>query len=287
LIFGAGGQIGSELGPVLAESGAEVISLTRNDVDLSDSAALRASIRRISPDCIINAAAYTAVDKAESEPELAHAMNAIAPAVMAEEAHKLGAQLVHYSTDYVFDGRHGEPYEESDETAPLNVYGATKLAGDRAILASGARHLILRVGWVYSLHGKNFLLTVLRLARQGGPLRIVHDQIGVPDPAFWIAEMTQRALAGGLEGLYHLSPGGSTSWHGFATEVLRRFGHEQVEVQAISTAEYPTAAQRPAYSVLATAKLRRDLPVVLPEWTDLLDKVAGRSEITRGEFSAR
>lgn len=282
LLFGANGQVGHELARrVRADRDVQLVALARGDVDLQNLAAIRDAIRAHTPRFIVNAAAYTAVDKAESEPEVAGAINATAPAVMAEEAKRLGALLVHYSTDYVFDGEKRSPYIEDDPTGPLNVYGRSKLAGDQAIIASGCAHLIFRVGWVYSTHRRNFLLTILRLAREGKPLRIVHDQIGAPTPASWVAEMTVRSLSNhALEGLFHLAPGGETTWHGFAQAICGALGLDCV-VTAINTADYPAPARRPGYSVLSAVRFQAAAGTELIHWKDGLDGVASQIKQAR------
>jgi dTDP-4-dehydrorhamnose reductase len=283
VVTGAAGQIGYEAVRQLAPLG-KVVGLTRADLDLANAAAIRETIRALRPRVIVNAAAYTAVDRAESERELCVAINADAPAVLAEEACRLRALLVHYSTDYVFDGSKGAPYTETDPPAPLNVYGATKLAGDQAIQAAGGAYVILRTSWVYGTRGTNFLCTMLRLARERTELRVVNDQVGAPTWSRSIAGMTAdmvgRELSRGgdfgtdVSGLYHLAAAGSTTWYEFARCILegdpRR--HEQVcrAVIPISTAEYPTAARRPAYSVLDCTAFSDRFRLSLPEWREQL-----------------
>jgi dTDP-4-dehydrorhamnose reductase len=276
LLTGANGQAGWELQRALAPLG-EVIACDRSQLDLADPDTLRQRVRTIAPQAIVNAAAYTAVDRAESEPELARAVNAIAPGVLAEEAHLLGAVLVHYSTDYVFDGTKPEPYTESDAPNPLNAYGRTKLEGERAIGASGCRHLTLRTSWVYGTRGSNFLLTMLRLARERRQLRIVDDQVGAPTWCREIAEATatllaQPALAApGADGLYHLTASGATSWFGFARAIfeskeMARLGITPPLLEAIPTSAYPTPARRPANSRLDCGRLERRAGVRLAAW---------------------
>jgi dTDP-4-dehydrorhamnose reductase len=265
LLTGANGQVGWELQRALAPLG-DVIALDRSQLDLARPEVLRGRVREIAPDVIANAAAYTAVDRAESEPELARAINAIAPGVLAEEAQHLDAILVHYSTDYVFDGTKSGPYVETDPTNPLSVYGRTKLEGERAIGASGCRHLTLRTSWVYGARGHNFLLTMLRLAGERRSLRIVDDQIGAPTWSREIAQATAALLAHpelalpGAEGLYHLTADGATSWCGFARAIfasgeMKRLGVTPPRVEAIPTSAYPTPAQRPANSRLDCGRL--------------------------------
>jgi dTDP-4-dehydrorhamnose reductase len=243
-------------------------------------------VRAIAPQAIVNAAAYTAVDRAESEPELARAINAIAPGVLAEEAQRLDAVLVHYSTDYVFDGTKPEPYTESDAPSPLNVYGRTKLEGERAIGASGCRHLTLRTSWVYGTRGSNFLLTMLRLARERRQLRIVDDQFGAPTWSREIAQATatllaQPALAApGADGLYHLTASGATSWFGFAeaifeSEETARLGIAPPAIEPIQTSAYPTPARRPANSRLDCGRLERRTGVQLAAWDAALTRALG------------
>lgn len=281
LLLGANGQVGWELCRTLAPLG-PVVSLERADADLADADALSRVVRKIAPSLIVNAAAYTAVDRAEEEEDLAHAINAAAPGILAAEAKRLGAALVHYSTDYVFDGGSVTPYRENDKPAPLGVYGRTKLAGEEAIAASGCAHLILRTSWVYSLRGRNFLLTVQRLAGELEELRIVADQHGAPTWARGIAEATALILAacgsascaGALAergGLYHLTAAGETTWHGFAEAVVEwmRESGQPVKCRGITpigTEDYPTPARRPARSSLDCGKLRGAFGIALPDW---------------------
>ena len=276
LITGANGQVGWELQRALAPLG-EVVALGRDALDLSSADAIRHRMREIAPNLIVNAAAYTAVDKAEEDSELAHLVNGIAPGVMAEEAKLLNAALVHYSTDYVFDGLKGAPYEEIDATHPASVYGTTKLAGEKAITAVGAPHLILRTSWVYGARGKNFMRTMLRLANERDELRVVDDQIGAPTWSRMIALATgviltqclhKGAVADVLRdkgGLYHLTAAGHTSWFGFASEIVRHTENPPRMIP-ITTAEYPLPAPRPAYSVMSNAKLARVFDIRLPDW---------------------
>jgi dTDP-4-dehydrorhamnose reductase len=273
LLLGKNGQVGWELARALAPLG-EVTALGRAELDLADVPRLIATVRALQPEVIVNAAAYTAVDKAESEQDAAFAVNATAPRVLAEEAKRSGALLVHFSTDYVFDGAKATPYVEEDPTNPLNVYGASKLAGERAIPAAGCRHLILRTSWVYGPRGANFMLTMLRLARERPQLRVVDDQVGAPTSSRAIADATAavlvRAMASpGLEGLYHLTASGETSWCGFARAILARAGIE-IPVVPIPTEQYPTPARRPRNSRLDCARLRAAFGVTLAPWQESL-----------------
>jgi dTDP-4-dehydrorhamnose reductase len=273
LLTGGRGQVGYELERCLQGLG-EVVAPGRERLDLSDLAQVRDVVRALRPGLIVNAAAYTAVDRAESEPALAHVVNAEAPGVLAEEARRLGAALVHFSTDYVFDGSKDGPYVESDAAAPLNVYGRTKLLGEQAIAATGAAHLILRTSWVYGMRGHNFLLTMLRLARERGELRVVSDQHGAPTWSRTVAQTTADILAqarrGGGDwwvengGLYHLSCQGQTTWHGFA-EAIMEASSNPTPVIPISTNEFPTPARRPRNSTLDSSRLVHRF-CHLPEW---------------------
>jgi dTDP-4-dehydrorhamnose reductase len=265
-----------------------VTALDRAALDLSDEAAIRKTVRALRPDVIVNPAAYTAVDKAESEPDLAYAINADAPRILAEEAAVLGARMVHYSTDYVFDGRASQPYRENDATNPLGVYGASKLAGEKAVQQAAPQHLILRTSWVYGAYGRNFLHTVLRLARERDSLSIVADQLGAPTSSQDIAAATLALLKiwpQGRSGIYHLTNRGYTSWHGFAVAILQEYERLQSErgwpplnvsseaVRAITTAEYPTPAARPANSRLNGELLEQDWGVRLADWRQALMQV--------------
>jgi dTDP-4-dehydrorhamnose reductase len=289
LILGANGQVGRELRRSLAPLG-EVMAATRDgrldhgraceiaDFDAPD--ALPALIVRLAPDVVVNAAAHTAVDRAESEPEAAFRANAEAPARIAEACAARDALLVHYSTDYVFDGRGTRLYREDDPTAPLGVYGASKLAGERAIRESGARHAIFRTAWVYAAHGRNFLRTMLRLAAERDELRVVADQVGTPTSAALIADTTAAILRHGLHdsGLWNLTAAGSTTWHGFAEAIVagaqaRSLLARAPRVVPIATADYPTPAARPAYSVLDTARLRADFGLEPPDWREGMGRV--------------
>ncbi len=287
LLLGKTGQVGGALTPLLrqlAGSAADeaVVTLGRADVDLSDAAALAQAVQQVQPSLIVNAAAHTAVDRAETEPDIAFAINAVAPGVLAEQAAKLDALLVHYSTDYVFDGSQRTPYRESDPTHPLGVYGESKLAGEQAVQDSGCRHLLLRTSWVYDSTGRNFLTTMLRLAKQHGKLRVVGDQHGSPTSAAMIAEaslqlirsmLNQPAMQGGL---YHLTAQGQTTWHGFAQAIMHKAGLD-IPIEAITTADYPTPAKRPAYSVLDNSKLQREFNYRLPDWQQALDALPALS----------
>ncbi len=298
LLLGKSGQVGWELERCLATV-CEVVALDHQGMDLANPDSIRKTVREIRPSLIINAAAYTAVDKAEAEAELAMAINGVAPGILAEEAKRLGAALIHYSTDYVVDGTKRSPYTEDDEPHPLNVYGKTKLAGERAIQAVGAPHLILRTSWVYGARGKNFLLTILRLAQEKQELRIVDDQIGAPTWSRFIAQATAQILGQILyapngkatpgatdistslyvTGVYHLSCGGETSWYGFAQAAMEKLRHTSAvnrpmpQLSPISSAGYATAAVRPAYSVLSNDKLMDAYAFMLPHWQHGLELV--------------
>lgn len=289
LLFGANGQVGHELRRALAPMG-ELVCVTRSGT-LADGTACEAAdfdaprtlaplVAALAPDVVVNAAAYTAVDRAESEREAAFRANALAPGELAEACARAGALLVHYSTDYVFDGRGNRPYREDDPTAPLGVYGASKLAGEQAVAASGARHVILRTAWVYAGHGHNFMRTMLRLAAERDELRVVADQVGTPTPAALIADVTARVLARPVtgSGVWHLTAGGETSWHGFASAIMARALDRGLiprapQVLPITTADYPTPAPRPAYSRLDCARLEGDFAVELPDWKQALESV--------------
>ena len=278
LLLGGNGQVGRELRRSLAPLGELAVATREGDAgdvaaDLDVPESLVALIARIAPDVVVNAAAYTAVDQAETDREAAFRVNAEAPAALARACAERGALLVHYSTDYVFDGSATHPYREDDPTAPLGVYGESKLAGEAAIRDSGARHAILRTAWVYAAHGRNFLRTMLRLAGERDELRVVADQVGAPTPASWIADATAVMLGRGIEdaGTWHVVADGETSWHGFASAIMREavaaglLAHAP-SVLPIGTADYPTPARRPAYSVLDTARLRRDFGLQPPGW---------------------
>jgi dTDP-4-dehydrorhamnose reductase len=300
LLIGGTGQVGHELAVMLPRVG-EVVVTDRSTLDLTRAADIVRIIRETQPEIIVNAAAYTAVDLAEKEPDRAHAINTEAPAVIASEAANMNALLVHYSTDYVFDGLKESPYSEDDATNPLNVYGKTKLDGENAIRDSGCRHLILRTAWVYATRGKNFLLTILRLASQREELRIVSDQIGAPTWAHEIARATNSILerhaaaAPGdapATGTFHVTAGGTTNWHAFATAILEEVAKlpssnpwlnaalsggpiVTKRITPITTADYPTPARRPPYSVLSNARLAAAFRLQLPEWRDQLKGALG------------
>jgi dTDP-4-dehydrorhamnose reductase len=275
LLFGRNGQLGSRLAGTLHVLG-QVAAYDRSQCDLTDLARLREVIRQEQPDILINASAYTAVDQAESDAITAGVLNADAPAVMAQTAAQLGALMVHYSTDYVFDGTADTPYTEESPTNPLGVYGRTKLAGEQAVINSGAMHLVLRTAWLYSNHGRNFFRTMLRLAGERDELRIVSDQYGCPTYADLVADATvdmlRRMSAGNeiradLGGLYHVACSGRTSWYGFARRIIELAGmSDRVRVTPITTADYPTPARRPAFSVLSGDKLARVFGLRLPDW---------------------
>lgn len=289
LVLGGNGQVGHELRRALAPLG-EVVATTRSGTlpdggaceraDFDVPATLPGLVERIAPDIVVNAAAYTAVDKAETDIEAAFRANAEAPAALARACAGRGIPFVHYSTDYVFDGQGTCPYREDDPVAPLGVYGASKRAGEQAVVEAGGRQLIFRTAWVYGSHGHNFMRTMLRLGAERDHLRVVADQIGTPTPAALIADVTARILAQSHDasGIWHLTAAGSTSWHGFAEAIFaaaqaRGLLARRPEVEAITTAEYPTPARRPAYSCLDTGKLTRDFGVVLPDWRDALGSV--------------
>jgi dTDP-4-dehydrorhamnose reductase len=280
LLTGKHGQVGFELQRALAPLG-EICAVDYADCNLADISAIRELVRSFHPDLIVNPAAYTAVDKAESEPELAHAINAVAPGVLGEEAVKQGAWVVHYSTDYVFDGRKPGPYTESDVTNPQSVYGRTKRDGELALQQSGARHLILRTSWVVGAHGGNFAKTILRLARQRESIDVVADQYGAPTSAALLADVTaqcvrQHQREGGDPfpfGLYHLAAGGETNWCDYArfvvSEALAAGKSLKLSpecIRAIASADYPAAAKRPSNSRLDTSKLCRTFGLYLPTW---------------------
>jgi dTDP-4-dehydrorhamnose reductase len=319
LVTGANGQVGHELlralhgrcgaderspeGDVSGGNGLQgdpriIIPATRSGrlsngeaceiIDLADEHALRDALDRVVPDLIINAAAYTAVDRAEDEPELAQLINADAPGTLGAWASRHGARVVHYSTDYVFDGSATRPCREDGATNPVSVYGRSKLAGEIALRESGARHLLFRTAWVYAARGHNFMRTMLRLGAERDELRVVDDQIGAPTPAGLIADVSTQAIARwcagdavhstALDGTYHLVTSGAVSWCGFARAIFERAQHAGLlarapRVEAIRTEDYPTRARRPAYSVLDTSKLRETFGIALPDWQAGLDGV--------------
>ena len=286
LLFGRTGQLGSA---IAEQAVAPVVlqSLDRKDADLADSSAIDRVIREAQPDVVINAAAYTAVDRAESAPDEAHQVNANAPAVMARACLKCQALVVHYSTDYVFDGRSRQPYVEDSPTAPGGVYACSKLAGELAVMAAGGQAIILRTGWVYSHDGHNFLQTMLRLADSGVSLSVVADQVGAPTyapdlaAATWeIIDRLQALSSTSAPRIFHATNNGEVSWHGFASKLFERLGRDDVVVEAITTAMYPTAAPRPAYSVLSNERLDREFGVRLPSWEDAMVRCLDRLRTT-------
>ncbi len=286
LLIGGAGQVGQELRRSLAPLGSLIVTSRDGrlpddghceSLDLQDLAAIAPLVARVAPDVVINASAYTAVDRAETESELAFRINAEAPARLADVCAMAGICLLHYSTDYVFDGGSSHPYREIDATAPTGVYGASKLAGEQAIAAAGGSHLILRTAWVYALHGRNFLRTMLRLAGERDELRVVADQVGSPTPAWLIADVTATVLRHGLveSGIRHLVTEGATSWHGFAEAIMdealaRGLIARRPNVVPITTAEFPTPARRPAYSVLDCLRLQQEYNLALPVWRHAL-----------------
>jgi dTDP-4-dehydrorhamnose reductase len=294
LLTGKSGQVGRELAPLLQRMG-ELTALDRRQVDLANPEEIRRVIRGVLPDLIVNAAAYTAVDRAESEEAAARAVNAIAPGVLADEAKRIGALLLHYSTDYVFDGTSRTPYHEENPTNPVNVYGRTKLEGERAIQQAGVAYLIFRTSWVYAREGRNFLMTVLRLATEKEELRIVRDQAGSPTSSREIAAATVKVLSqvysatngtlspSASQGIYHMTAGGETNWYRFANLILELASSQSGpgdwfaaatnnrpliarRIVPITTDEFPTPARRPAYSVLSNRKLNDTFGVKLPDW---------------------
>ncbi len=287
LLFGKGGQVGWELQRSLAPLG-ELVALDFDSTELcgsfTDLDGIAQTVRAVRPHVIVNAAGHTAVDRAEAEPELTRSLNALAPAVLAREATALGAWLLHYSTDYVFDGSGNVAWKEGDAAAPLSVYGRTKLEGDRAV-ASTARHLIFRTSWVYAARGGNFAKTMLRLARERDKLTVIADQIGAPTSAELLADCSAHAVravaaAPQLAGLYHLVAGGATSWHGYARHVLARAKERGQALKAgpddvapIQTSAYPTAAQRPLNSRLDTTRVRAAFGFHLPDWQLQVDRM--------------
>jgi len=291
LVFGGNGQVGQELLRALAPLG-QVIATTRSGLlpdgstcevaDFSHPESLVLLLDRLQPAIVVNAAAYTAVDRAEQDVEAAFAVNAQAPGVIARWCAAHGVPMVHYSTDYVFNGEGVVPYREEDATAPLGVYGTGKRDGEEAVRAAGGRHLIFRTAWVYASHGANFLRTMLRVGGERDELRVVADQIGTPTPAALIADVTAQALQhpGQLSGTWHLTASGQTSWHGFAEAIFAEAVAAGVlakapTLQAITSAEYPTPARRPAWSVLDNRRLQQDFGIILPTWQEGLHWVVG------------
>lgn len=283
LLFGATGQVGHELRLTLASFGS-VRAPDRDTVDLTAVDDLRQAVEEYEPDLVVNAAAYTEVDEAERNAETAAAVNARAPRVLAEASREVGAWLVHYSTDYVFDGTKTIPYREEDAPDPINVYGRTKWEGEKAVQETGRQFLILRTSWVYSPRRSNFFRTMLRLADENERLTVVDDQIGTPTCAGWIADATATVLRRLLEtapverpsGVYHLAAGGQTSWYGFARAIFARFGIEKVTVEPVSSEEYPTVAERPAYSVLTSRRVQSTFDLSIPTWTEQLAALQSR-----------
>lgn len=292
LVTGREGQLGFELRRTLAPLG-RVVAIDVDNLNLCDTDAVRAYVRELKPDLVINAAAYTAVDRAETDRQLADTLNGVVPGVLAEEIKRLGGKgIVHYSTDYVFDGTGTRPYTEEDPTDPVNYYGVTKLAGEKAMQAAGAPHVILRTEWLYATRGANFMLTILRLAREGKPLRVIADQHGAPTWARMLAETTAVIVTRMMccadpqkvSGIYHATAAGQTTWHGFTREILeqnlrrlKKLGQPTEWCEAalaglkpISTPEYPTPARRPMYSMLSGEKLKRVFGVQMPDWREQL-----------------
>jgi len=307
LLTGKNGQVGAELERVLAAS-SELLAMGRQELDLSRPECVRTAIRDIRPHLIINAAAYTAVDQAEGNQATAHAVNAEAPVVMAEEAKRIGAALIQYSTDYVFDGRKSSPYIEDDSPNPINVYGKTKLAGEQGIEKVGGLYLIIRTAWVYGTQGKNFLLTILRLGAEREELRIVSDQIGAPTWSHRIALATSKILTeewkrcqGALpfstsSGIYHMTAAGQCSWWEFAKAIVEEVQHAPhnaawltaatggrplivKRISPITTSDYPTPARRPAYSVLSNLRLKQSFDIQLPDWRAQLHTAISGEEV--------
>lgn len=286
LLLGKNGQLGFELRRSLAPV-ADVLALGSQDLNLADEAALRACVRSHGPALIVNAAAYTAVDRAETESSLAHAINARAPQILAEEAQNLGAVLVHYSTDYVFDGVQSHPYTEADAPAPQSVYGQSKWLGEQAVQAHCERHVILRTSWVLGAHGGNFAKTMLRLAREREVLRVVADQWGAPTSAALLADVTAHLVRQSVQepqsfpwGLYHAVASGRTHWHAYARHVIERARQAGQAIRVasdailpIQTVDYPTPAKRPQFSQLDNRKLQDTFGLVLPDWTVGVDQV--------------
>lgn len=284
MLTGAGGQVGGELVRTLSLLG-HVVACTRSELPLECGDRIREFVRMLRPQAIVNAAAYTAVDLAEREPERARLVNGVAPGILAEEAARCGALMVHFSTDYVFDGEKRAPYVDDDEPRPLGQYGLSKLEGERAVAAVGGPHVTFRTGWIYGARGKNFLRTILQLARERPELRVVDDQVGAPTWSRVVAEAVALALAGARRdgsftlpasacGIHHLTAAGQVSWHGFASAILSqvpaRSEYACRTVVAVSSAEYPTPARRPAYSVLDNARVGEVFGIRLPHWESQL-----------------
>lgn len=282
LVTGKNGQVGYELQRALMSLGF-VIAVDKQQINLADSDSIRAVVAQIKPDVIVNAAAYTAVDKAESEQELAMQINGIAPGILAEQAKELNALLIHYSTDYVYDGTKTGIYVETDVTNPVNYYGLSKLAGEQAIQTSGVDHLILRTSWVYGARGNNFLLTMLRLMKEREVLNVINDQHGTPTWSRLIAEVTAHIIKQAMQerekaefnsGVYHLTSSGETTWHGFATKIAELTTNKESlkikTIEKISTSQYPTPAKRPHNSRISTQALSERFSLTLPAWDDAL-----------------
>jgi dTDP-4-dehydrorhamnose reductase len=288
LLFGKGGQVGWELQRSLSSLG-ELVALDADSQDFcgdfSNLEGIAQTVRAIAPDIIVNAAAHTAVDKAESEPELARTINAIAPGILAQEAKRIGAWLIHYSTDYVFDGSGDKFWQETDPTAPLSVYGKTKREGEEAICATGCRHLIFRTSWVYAARGGNFAKTMLKLAQERDTLKVIHDQIGAPTGADLLADVTAHAVRMALQrpevsGLYHLVASGQTSWHGYASHVIDFARQAGVRIKVtpeailpVPTSDFPLPAPRPRNSRMDTRKLQNTFGVHLPLWQSGINRM--------------
>lgn len=297
LLLGANGQVGHELLRSLSALG-DVLPCTREGrlaggaralvCDLATPGAAAAHVREHAPDLVVNASAYTAVDRAEDDVDLAHRVNAEAVSEIAEACAARGARMIHYSTDYVFDGSAQLPYRETDPVAPVSAYGRSKLAGEQALVASGVHHVVFRLAWVYAARGRNFALTMLRLAAEREQLGVVDDQVGAPTPARWIADATAHVAHAhrDLHGTYHLAPSGQTSWYGYCRTLLESARTAGVlqrlpELRALTSADYPTPARRPAYSCLDSGKLRADTGLALPDWQlgveQLVADLSGRS----------
>lgn len=314
LLTGKTGQIGSHLYSLLGNLG-KVVAPNRNELDLSNADAIRSAVRNLRPNLVVNAAAYTAVDAAETDESNAYVINASAPAVFAEEARKVGAGIVHYSTDYVFDGLKRAPYVESDPTNPINVYGRTKLAGEQAVRNSGASHLIFRTSWVYATRGRNFMLTILRLASERGELKIVRDQVGAPTCAEDIAAATTNVLTyiqksnndfplvSALGGTYHMTAAGQTTWFDFANAILEEAratscdpswvvaatnGRKLIakRVLAISAGEFLSRTDRPGYSILSNLRLTQTFGIALPDWRKQLQRCFAAQAVTSNLLSS-
>ncbi|WP_038050732.1 dTDP-4-dehydrorhamnose reductase [Thioalkalivibrio sp. ALJ1] len=290
LLFGAGGQVGCELRETLASLGS-VRTLTRSEIDLTDVDALRQVIRAAQPDVIVNAAAYTAVDRAEEEPAEAEVVNAIAPGVMAKEADRQQSLMVHFSTDYVFDGCASRPYRETDVPRPLSVYGQTKQAGEEAVTSQNPRHLVLRTGWVVGVHGRNFVKTILRLAAERDELRVVNDQRGAPTSAALLAAVTSQLVNAWRSnvrgefpyGLYHVATHGETTWFDLARRLVGYAQNHGASLRVardrvvpVSSEEYPVLATRPSYSVLDTSRIQQTFGITPPAWDEEVDKIMAR-----------